>query len=415
MSENKPVNRKASGKRIGRTLLRILGTLIACILVFSLYVKAHQHRELSGVRGVNLGSWLVLEYWMTPEVFAGTGAVDEYTLARALPHDEYAALMKNHRATFITEEDFREMADSGLNTVRIPIPYYIFGDRTDEPYIACIDELDAAFDWAERYGLQILIDLHMVPGSQNGFDNGGTSGVCAWAEMDEEVEYTLSLLERLAERYGSRPGLFGIQPLNEPILGSGDWLDMDVPQRYPPVDEELLSISRPISLDWLKAFYIEAYDRLRPLLPEDKWIVYHDAFSMWNWFGFMPESEYPGVVFDTHVYLFNIENVAHLSGPFWHDGFVWGNGMLMRLLGMSHPMIVGEWSLFNHYALGLNAEEREAYYTASAEKQLAAWDKYGAGGMFWNWRLGEGAQGERNTAWELKECLRRGWITFAKT
>ena len=100
MSEHRPVPQKANSKRIGKTLLRVIPALIACILLFSLYVKARQHRELSGVRGVNLGSWLVLEYWMTPEVFSGTGAVDEYTLARALPHEEYEALMKNHRASF---------------------------------------------------------------------------------------------------------------------------------------------------------------------------------------------------------------------------------------------------------------------------------------------------------------------------
>ena len=53
----------------------------------------------------------------------------------------------------------------------------------------------------------------MVPGSQNGFDNGGISGVCTWAQKPEEVEYALDVLERLAQRYGQRPGLFGIQPL----------------------------------------------------------------------------------------------------------------------------------------------------------------------------------------------------------
>ena len=32
------------------------------------------------VKGVNLGNWLVLEKWMSPALFAGTTAEDEYYL-----------------------------------------------------------------------------------------------------------------------------------------------------------------------------------------------------------------------------------------------------------------------------------------------------------------------------------------------
>lgn len=397
-----------------RVLLITVAMIAALLLGVHLWLNANRHRELSGIRGVNLGSWLVLEHWMTPEVFSGTGTRDEYTLARIPDRSDYENRIRTHRESFITEEDFLQIAEMGLNTVRIPIPYYIFGDREEEPYIACIHELDQAFDWAEKYGLKVLIDLHMVPGSQNGFDNGGISGVCAWWQLPEEVAYTLDLLEKLAIRYGQREGLFGIQPLNEPIIGDGDWMNMDVVQRYPPVDETLLALSKPISLDWLKDFYRSAYERIHPHLGEDKWIVYHDAFTMWNWVGFMPSSKYPGMAFDTHVYLFNIENVAHLSGPFWHDTFVWINGTLMRLLGTSHPMIVGEWSLFNYYALNLEEEQRAAYFTASARKQLAAWDHYGAGGIYWNWKLGTGATNSRNAGWELKTCYEKGWINLSK-
>ena len=34
------------------------------------------------VKGVNLGNWLVLEEWMQPEFFEGTGAKDEIWLGR---------------------------------------------------------------------------------------------------------------------------------------------------------------------------------------------------------------------------------------------------------------------------------------------------------------------------------------------
>ena len=145
----------------------------------------------------------------------------------------------------------------GLDSVRIPVPYFIFGDR--EPFIGCIEELDKAFNWAEKYGLTILIDLHTVPLSQNGFDNGGLSGICKWAQNPDEVEFVLGVLERLAKRYGERKGLMGIQPLNEPITEKM-WNTMDVQHRYPPVDAELAEGSAPITMEFLRKFYLDAYD-----------------------------------------------------------------------------------------------------------------------------------------------------------
>lgn len=116
------------------------------------------------------------------------------------------------------------------------MPYFIFGDRA--PLIGCIDELDKAFNWAEKYGLTILIDLHTAPMSQNGFDNGGISGVCKWAQLPDEVEFVLSVLERLAKRYGHRRALMGIEIINEPNTTTS-WPMMNVTERYKAVDPEL--------------------------------------------------------------------------------------------------------------------------------------------------------------------------------
>lgn len=150
------------------------------------------------IKGVNLGNWLVLEKWMDPALFEGTDAADEYNLPLRLPREVYEARIKIHRAEYITERDFAIIKGMGLNAVRIPVPYFIFGDRP--PFIGCVEELDHAFDWAEKYGLKVLIDLHTVPYSQNGFDNGGLSGVCRWSQMPEEVEFVLNLDERRIHR-----------------------------------------------------------------------------------------------------------------------------------------------------------------------------------------------------------------------
>ena len=216
------------------------------------------------VKGVNLGNWLVLEKWMSPALFDGTTAEDEYYLPSQLSKEVYEARIKIHRAEYITEGDFVRIKAMGLDTVRIPVPYFIFGDRP--PFIGCIAELDKAFNWAERYGLQILIDLHTAPDSQNGFDNGSISGVCKWSRQPDEVEFVLNVLERLAERYKDRAGLWGIEVINEPILDNM-WEIMDVPNRYPAADPEKAKGSGPNTMEFIRRFYLDAYDRIRKHLP----------------------------------------------------------------------------------------------------------------------------------------------------
>ena len=72
------------------------------------------------LKGVNLGGWLVLERWMTPGLFKGTEARDEYDFMKTPGAQEK---LKKHHKEFIKEEDFQWMQGNGVNAVRIPIGY----------------------------------------------------------------------------------------------------------------------------------------------------------------------------------------------------------------------------------------------------------------------------------------------------
>ena len=60
--------------------------------------------------GTNLGNWLVLEKWMQPFIFQGTGAEDETWLNRNVPNEKLWPMMKQHRDTYVTEEDLTQSA-----------------------------------------------------------------------------------------------------------------------------------------------------------------------------------------------------------------------------------------------------------------------------------------------------------------
>ena len=167
------------------------------------------------LRGVNLGNWLVLEKWISEALFSGTTAMDETYLCLELGHERAAERLKVHRDEFITERDFEDIAAKGFNAVRIPVPFFLFEDMG--PYIHCYEYLDRAFDWAEKFGLKILVDLHTAPGGHNGTDNSGICGICTWSTRPRYVELTVEVLEKIARRYGRREALWGIGVLNEPM------------------------------------------------------------------------------------------------------------------------------------------------------------------------------------------------------
>ncbi len=89
------------------------------------------------IKGVNLGNWLVLEKWMSPDLFAGTEAEDETQLCSDLDDVARRERLTVHRDSYVTERDFAYLANRRIDAVRIPVPFFIFGDYP--PYLGCIE------------------------------------------------------------------------------------------------------------------------------------------------------------------------------------------------------------------------------------------------------------------------------------
>ena len=351
-------------------------------------------------------------------MFAGTGAEDEVWLNRKVSSDELKEKMKKHRDTFITEKDFAFIKEQGIGLLRIPVPYFIFGDR--EPFNGCIEYLDKAFDWAEKYGLQILIDLHTVPGSQNGYDNGGITGVCKWCKNPQEVEFALTVLERLAERYKNRVGLYGIEVLNEPI---SFLVYATAPSTGKAVDKEEAKGSSYVPMPFLENFYRNAYKRLRQILPENKTIVFHDGFRLRHWRRFFRKENMKNVVLDTHIYIFAMESFVPVHKPWVYQIYIKSQQRLIRRIQKDVPVVVGEWCICNKYAektdSGMSAEaaakKRRERYLEIAALQLQAWSE-AKGWIYWSYQFKpnrkEPLDEKWKESWDFSRCVENGWIEF---
>ena len=376
------------------------------------------------LRGVNLGNWLALEKWMQPELFRDINGMDEMDLFEQLPPKESERRLREHYETYITEEDIAFMARSGVNLVRVPVPYYIYGEEGRPASIDCLDRL---FDWADHYGIKVLIDLHSVRGGQNGFDNSGCCGLCTWHKHPEYVEETLELLEKLAKRYQERPSLFGIGPINEPASEHIMAMNASIfGEKYP----DRVSQSEAVPDDFLKKFYEDVYRRVKPLLPKDAVIVLSDQFNLSRWESFMPADEYPGVWLDAHKYVCFSEGMIAYSGipsadAYRAEGDEIQGGLILenylklvrevflpdvRRAAEFHPVMVGEWSLVQNMEdikKAADDEEVRKLYRALADAHIEAWDEV-EGGVYWSYKVAD----EEQEAWDFRKCVKNGWLTY---
>ena len=107
---------------------------------------------------------------------------------------------------FIAEKDFETIARWGLDHVRLPIDYNIFVGGIDG-----FGYLGRAVEWARRYGLNIILDLHKTWGFS--FDAGEAESGFFSSQAYQEA--FCSLWEKIARRFGDEPDHIAFELLNE--------------------------------------------------------------------------------------------------------------------------------------------------------------------------------------------------------
>jgi len=327
------------------------------------------------LRGVNLGSWLVLEKWMVPDIYRDTDASDEYNLCLTLG-DKAQARLDHHRETFITSTDFKWIKNCGLNAVRLPVGYWAI--EAPKPYVESARFIDFALEQCQENDLKLLLDLHGAPGSQNGWDHSGRSGSINWTDP-QNVSETIRILETFAQKYGRHPSLYGIELLNEP---------RDV-----------------VSLEILQQFYQDAYVRLRKHLDPGVAVVFHDSFRALAWKKFMQEPAFSNVVLDTHLYQCFDDKARSRTALEQLTFAINRKETLDEMQRDELPTIVGEWSLSlpGQSMSGLSQFQKESVTRAYADTQLLNYEGT-QGWFFWSYKM------QPQSEWNFRHCVERGWL-----
>ncbi|WP_277259908.1 cellulase family glycosylhydrolase [Olegusella massiliensis] len=277
------------------------------------------------LHGVNLTGWLTLESWVTPGLFADSGALDEPSLIRAVGIKRYQEIVHHHRATFISQADFVQIAGRGFNAVRLTVPWYVLGDDGPEtgPYVGCIQQVDTALEWAEDVGLKLLLVLGVNPGREA--DDGGL--VHGRARFVDYRQSALQAIATLARRYALRDGFVGIEVADEPLAQVRHGL--------------VLSDGVPMHI--LRTYYRDAYEIIRKEAGEDAVVILPDADLHYSWRSFMGQRQYKNVWLDAHLY--HYEDKVDATGPVGVRKLVASSRAALKAIGRGRlPVMVGKWS-----------------------------------------------------------------------
>ncbi|KAI8341778.1 glycoside hydrolase superfamily [Chlamydoabsidia padenii] len=369
----------------------------------------NEHYRYRKQIGVNLGSLFALESWLCPDELKKATKKDWASeldfLASCHDHQQARDLLERHWTTFITANDIATLATWGINTVRIPIGYWIveprklLADHPHDGFFSYADVYDAALAnlmqlvWAcEQHQLGVLIDIHGAPGGQNNDAHCGQHTPCSnchfFSGLHASSNQTclLIILQRLTELLSPINNIVGIELLNEPIDHSS------LPKFYERACRTVVAASsshRPLPIYvgdcWQPAKYMD--------------IIAHQL-----------SSHHPFVVLDTHQYFCHTpadhrltaqQNTAKVKDKV--GSFLDRQGPTIR-----RNIVVGEWAMVLNGASMKGMDERQTMMDFGSV-QAEVWDKTCAGQFYWTYKTADD-----KWYWSFVYCYQQGLLPWLK-
>ncbi|MBO5410796.1 MAG: cellulase family glycosylhydrolase [Clostridia bacterium] len=269
------------------------------------------------LKGVNLGSWLIQEDWLSPyEEVADNHEIIE-TLINRFGTEKAYELMGVYEDNWITEYDLDNIKALGFNCVRVPFWYRNFySDDIGTKILDGNGEWDfSRLDWvvnecAERR-LYVILDMHGAPGFQSDAPHSGKGKSCGLYDKTEDGEFYRSLTNELwtaiAGRFEGNPAVAMYDLLNEPMC-----------------DVEAGEIERRINNEFI---YTILYDTVRAADPDH--IITMECIWTPIAMPFAWAKSWSNVVYQIHFY--NNSDFIFALFLFW-----------TRITHLTVPMLMGE-------------------------------------------------------------------------
>jgi glucan 1,3-beta-glucosidase len=353
---------------------------------------------------------------------------DEYTLYQSFNNSALAKeYMTFHWDNFITKADVQALQKAGITHIRVPVPHYMMGDiHPGEPWIDGQWLYFVRFcGWARQYDIQVWIDLHTAPGSQNGFDNSGQllpQPTCErWSSSDTNIERTIRAIQDISQAVmddNLRDVVTGFGILNEP------YMDCDMPT--------------------VKKFNNDALSTVRKIMGEDTAVYMADSFNATKWNdGWWTDPDiYSNTYLDSHYYHVFADHERELS-PKQHIAYTcaklsretasccYEDAPKNKLVSTGISRIIGEWSAaFDSLPVAVLSDimgniskkgeapmmdrqlskQRQNFLEQLVKAQMVIYENahtgVSSGWFFWTVKMEGGAFAE----WDYLRGVTEGWI-----
>ena len=336
----------------------------------ALFSKGRGIYDANGKRvtlnGINIGNYLLQEGWLSVNSIGvkynadgsyakinEDGVIEEYEETYQSEIDK--ALLENPNLTaeqidelwevyydgFLTEKDFENIAEIGFNTIRLPMYYRNFYEGTDENLTLknnAFLRIDCFLENCKKYGLYAILDMHGLPGGQNGYEHSGSRKTDFW-DNETYIQKMCELWKAIAARYSTeRADLYD-------VIACYDLVNE-------PEDEKTNATET-------KQFAVQ--DRMYKAIREvDKeHIVSISGCWMFNKFPEPKKYGWENVIYQIHLYNWNTPTISN-------DVFYFVQDLTNVIAAYDVPYFIGEFTFFD------KSEEWE--------KWLGEYEKRG-----WNW------------------------------
>ncbi len=316
------------------------------------------------MEGINLGGWL----------------------------SQFDSFSEEHFGSFITETDISRIADMGFDHVRVPIDYTLLEDEEGKPLELGFRYLEKCREWCEKYGLNMLIDLHECFGYS--FDPLKKDMDRAGFFYDDALQNRFfALWKRIAERFSAYPEQVAFEPLNEVVLSEvadawnriagkyirmmrgiapGSWLVvggvcynnvLSVPLLDLPADDRLVynfHCYEPLIFTHQGAYWVEK-------MPPEFRIGYPGTLKEYQDASLFLSKDLAGAVFN--------EGIREIGTGFFEDIF---SAAVEKAQADSVPLYCGEYGVID-----LASEEDRQRWLKDIR---ASFDAHGIGRALWNYK-----------------------------
>lgn len=268
---------------------------------------------------------------------------DDYDLNLYLK-DKFGAatrdsIISTHQDTWITAADLDNIADMGMNYVRLPIGWLNLlnedGTWRSNPWT----KIDWVVDQCSQRGIYVLLDLHGLPGGDCPWGSSGRFGMNPnefWTNTTYQ-DWVVSIWQAIATRYNGNAAVAGYDLMNEPLLSYNEG-SSEVSQKF--------------------NYYDRLYDAVRAI--DTNHTIYIAAFFDWG-NAYTPSTYgWTNVVYEVHPY----------DMPGGKDWTAQNNLVTSKIADVAAkqndsnwnvPVLLGEYSLYHYddvwsrWMSGLNA------------------------------------------------------------